>query len=79
MRIVVPILASLVLAASLGCASHYQIHDPTTDQDYYTRKFDRQRSGSVVFYDAKTGRKITLQNSEIQKVSKDVYQGRVAN
>jgi hypothetical protein len=59
--------AGLLLA--VGCASYYQITDPTTGKVYYSDGLDQSSSGATVFTDAKTGAKITLQNSEVSKIS----------
>ena len=79
MRITTSILATLFLASAIGCASYYQIDDPSTGRSYYTKKFSRNKSGAVVFKDTGSGKQVTLPSSEIQKVDKDVYQSGVAN
>ena len=71
-------LPSLILAVAAigllsGCSNYYRIKDPTTDKDYYTTKYSQSRDGSVSFEDDRTGAEVTLQNSEIQEVEKDVY------
>ncbi len=37
---------------------------------YYTIEYDRSKSGAVVFEDAKTRHKVTLQSSDINEVSR---------
>lgn len=57
-----------------GCASdYYKVTDPTTGKDYYTTKVDRNKSGGATLKDGRTGKEVTLQNSEIAKVSKEQY------
>ena len=57
--------ATIVIAAS-GC-SYYKITDPTTDKTYYTEKYD-QKDG-ISFTDAASGKKVTVQNAEIEDIS----------
>lgn len=65
-----------------GCASYYKISDPTTGRDYYAVDDPGTRmgglspavysgSGSVRFVDLATGKVVTLQNTEVQQVSKE--------
>jgi hypothetical protein len=62
-----------VLALSLvGCGSYYKIADPTTGKTYYSNKL-KQRTGYVEFTDAATGSTVTIQNSEVLKISKDEF------
>ena len=65
------ILASMGGAA--GCGAHYAVRDPATGTTYYTTNVNRKPGGGVTLRDARTGSKVTLQNSEIKKVSKDEY------
>ncbi len=68
--ILVAILCLFVLA---GCGGkYYKVTDPTTKTDYYTQDVDKKGS-AVTFTDAKTGKQITVQNSEIMEVSKDTF------
>ena len=79
MRLATTLLATIALAATTACASYYKVSDPATGQDYYTKKYKQRKSGSVVFTDEKTGRQVTLQNSEIEEVSKGTYRSGLAN
>jgi hypothetical protein len=63
--------AALILAA--GCAEYYQIVDPTTGRVYYSTKIDQSSSGATVFTDARTGAKVTIQNSEISTLTEDQF------
>lgn len=61
------------LAGGGGC-QHYRVVDPTTGREYYTDQGGFKRyghSGAVKFNDLATGREVTLQNSEMEKVSAD--------
>lgn len=73
-RLALPLLA--VAAASLaGCTTYYKVTDATTQRAYYTTKVDDSKltSGAVRFTDAATGAEVTLQSSEVQKISKQQY------
>ncbi len=73
-RIGTIILVVLFLAA-IGCSSSYYIvNDPITGKTYYTKDVDRFNSGNVSFKDEKTGKKVSIQNSEIQEVTSSEYQ-----
>lgn len=62
----------LSLAMLAGCTTYYQVSDPSTGRTYYTTKL-KKKSGSTVFKDASTGSEVSIQNSEISKVTKDQY------
>ena len=70
------ILTLVLLACVAGCAGHYyRVTDPGSGRVYYTRDVDtKRRSGSVDFKDAKTGAKVTLQSSQVQKITEAEYQ-----
>jgi hypothetical protein len=72
------VLLSVVLVAcsivAAGCTSYYRITDPTTGRAYYTTKVDEQRGGGVTFKDERTGNNVTVQNSEVKKVTKEEYE-----
>ncbi len=58
-----------------GCASYYQVRDPSTGQTYYTSDVDTPGGGGTVrFKDDRTNRNVTLQNSEVRTISRDEYQ-----
>ena len=57
-----PLLAS-------GCASYHQVTDPSTKKVYYTKHLRSRRRGAVIFTDAATGQKVTLQNSEVKQIT----------
>ena len=68
--------AILVLASFVtlvGCAT-YRVTDPASGKVYYTKKIKQEkRGGTVTFTDDRTGAKVTLQSSEIQKIPKKEY------
>jgi hypothetical protein len=57
-----------------ACTSYYRVSDQATGKVYYTTDYDRTDSGAVVFEDAKTRHKVTLQSSEINKVSRSDFE-----
>ena len=60
-----------------GCTTYYRVSDQATGKVYYTTDYDRTNSGAVVFEDAKTRHKVTLQSSDINEVSRmDLEAGR---
>jgi len=63
----------LVLFAA-GCTTYYRVSDQATGRVYYTTDYDRTDSGAVIFEDAKTGHKITLQSSDINEVSRTDFE-----
>jgi len=70
---------NLLLPAALlilsGCASHYLVRDPASGNAYYTRDVDRiGDAGSVKFKDDATGANVTIQQSEVRKISEDEYE-----
>jgi len=63
-------LAALILT---GCASHYAVTDLTSGNSYFTNDIERNEGGSIRFTDAKSGKVVTLQSSEVKKISEDEY------
>lgn len=59
----------------LGCTNHYRVTDPTSGKVYYTTKVsDAGRAGAVRIKDEKTGSTVTLQSSEVKKISEEEYE-----
>ncbi len=76
-----PVLGAALLAPVVflsGCAGHYQVTDPASGKVFYTRDVDRsKREGYIEFTDQASGAEITLQSSEVKKISKDEYNAAV--
>ena len=53
------------------------VNDPYTEAVYYTTKLDRLPSGAVAFTDAQTGREVSIQNSEVQKMTEEEFKAAV--
>lgn len=69
-------LATLCLAAIFagGCTTYYKVTDPTTGKAYYTTDLRQMGSGAAELKDARTGATVTLQNSEVEKITKEQYE-----
>ena len=58
-----------------GCSSdYYRVNNPAGDKQYYTKKIDQTKSGTITFKDEKSGSKVTLQSSEVKNISKDEFE-----
>lgn len=55
-----------------GCA-RYAVTDPASGNNYYTEDIDNIGDGAIRFEDAKTGKEITLQSSEVKEIDKEEY------
>ena len=69
-------VSACVVGAALaagGCAGYYKVTDPGSGRVYYTEGVCRHVGGGVSLVDARTGDKVTLQNSEIKGVTKEEY------
>jgi len=61
-----------------GCGGHYLVHDPASGANYYTKDVDRVGdSGAVKFKDHVTGSNVTIQQSEVKKISEEEYEAAV--
>jgi hypothetical protein len=68
----VVIIVSILTLTIAGCGTYYKITEPGSGRVYYTDDIER-KNGSIEFKDAKTGSTVTLQNSEVLKISKEDY------
>jgi hypothetical protein len=57
-----------------GCTKYYKVTDPTTNKTYYTTDLDQKNGGTVTLKDARTGNKVTVQNSEIDEIKKEEFE-----
>jgi hypothetical protein len=73
------ILMTVMFLGTIGCGSYYRIKDPGNQNVYYTEDIEDQDSGAIKFEDANTGSVVTIQNSEVTKISKDEYKKNVIN
>lgn len=59
----------------LGCGgkTYWVVNDPTTKNIYYTEGLDRLSSGAVSFTDARTGKMVSIQNSEVKNITEEEF------
>lgn len=72
-RTILSVCAAAMLALVGGCTTYYMVKDPSSSKVFYTTDIDKGRNGAVTFKDAKSKAEITLQSSEISKISSDEY------
>ena len=72
-KILAILLAMFFFVAVLGCGGYYMVKDPASGNVYYTTKIKDERGGAVKFEDKKTQTSVTLQNSEVKKISKKEF------
>ncbi|MCK9196151.1 MAG: YgdI/YgdR family lipoprotein [Syntrophales bacterium] len=72
-RLVSLVVSCLILLAISGCGSYYKITEPTSKNVYYSTEFEKTKTGSIAFKDAKTGAIVTIQNSEIKEISRGTF------
>ena len=68
--------AIIILACVLffcGCAPHFRVTDPSTENVYYTRDIKKLGGGAIRLEDERSGQTVTLQNSEIKEIPKEAY------
>ena len=77
-KILAILLAVFFFVAILGCGGyyggHYMVKDPSTGNIYYTDSIDKIKGGALKFKDAKTKTVVTVQSSEVKKISKRDYE-----
>ena len=72
-KILAILMAVFFLVAVLGCGGYYMVKDPASGNVYYTTKIKEERGGAVKFEDKKTQTNVTIQNSEVKKISKKEF------
>ncbi len=69
---------SLLFAACSSSPTFYRVTDLQSGTEYYTQDIDHLASGAVVVNDTRTDSVITLQNSQVKKISSDAYKAGLA-
>ena len=69
---------AVILAGGMlmsGCAGYgyYQVREPMSGKVYYTKNLKKEACGILRFTDAHSGSVITLQNSEVRKISEKEF------
>jgi hypothetical protein len=72
-RFTFPLLVAAVMTSS-GCGNYYRVTDPSSGKVYYTRDINHRDGGAISLKDAATGDQVTLQNSQVSKVSKEEFE-----
>jgi hypothetical protein len=67
-------LAGTTLLLASGCTSYYKVTDPTTGKVYYSTHIKDLRDGATQLKDEKSKTEVTIQNSQVQKITKDQYE-----
>ena len=55
------------------------VTDPSTNNIYYTQEVDNLSSGAVKFTNAQTGNTVSIQNSEVKKITEEEFKASVPN
>jgi hypothetical protein len=66
-----------LLLFGCGGKTYWMVNDPYTKNVYYTEKLDKLTSGTVAFTDAQTGKEVSIQNSEVMKITEDEFKAAV--
>ena len=72
-RLIGLVLSLLFIFGCGGGAKYWMVNDPLTKNIYYTQKIDNLSSGAVKFTDAQTGKTVSIQNSEVKKITEDEF------
>ena len=68
------ILCGIMMTLVAGCGGdYYRVSDPAGDRQYYTTDIDKTKTGAITFKDEKSGSVVTLQSSEVKKISGDEF------
>jgi len=73
-RIVTAVLGAVLLFAMTGCTSYYKVTDPTTGRTYYTTEVKTLDGGATRLEDSRSKTEVTIQNSQVEKITKDQYE-----
>jgi hypothetical protein len=76
--LVVGLCVSLLVVGCASSSTFYKVTDLQTGKEYYTQKIDNLVSGAVVVNDTRTDSIITLQNSQVKKISSNEYKAGIA-
>ena len=72
-KVLATLLVVFFLVGIVGCGGYYQVKDPAGGSIYYTTKIKEEKGGAIKFEDEKTKTNVTLQNSEVKKISKKEF------
>ena len=61
-----------------GCATYYKVTDPQSGKEYYTKEIHDLNGSAVRVKDARTGKNVSLQISEVKEISQKEYKAGLA-
>jgi uncharacterized protein YceK len=61
-----------------GCATYYKVTDPQSGKEYYTKEIHNLNGSAVRVKDARTGKNVSLQISEVKEISQKEYKAGLA-
>jgi len=64
---------------AVGCTKYYKITDPASEKIYYATKIKKKKGGAINIEDKRTGKKVTLQSSEIEKITENQFNAGVSS
>ena len=65
-------------AVVAGCGTdYYRVNDPAGTKEYYTTEIEQTKTGAIAFTDEASGSVVTLQSSEVKKISEDEFKAAV--
>lgn len=69
------VVLAVLLGASmtLGACKHYRVTDLSSGSTYYTKKVHHKDGGAVSFRDVRTDTKVTVQSSEVDRITKSEF------
>ena len=65
---------STLMFTMTGCTTYYKISDPAGSKEYYTTDVETTKAGAIHFTDEKTRAEVTLQSSEVKKISHEEFE-----
>jgi hypothetical protein len=68
------VLGAAMLFAMTGCTSYYKVTDPTTGRAYYTTNVKTLDGGATRLEDSRSKTEVTIQNSQVEKITKAQYE-----
>ena len=79
MKRLMGLVLGFLLLFGCGGKTYWMVNDPYTKNVYYTQKLDFLTSGAVTFNDAQTGKMVSIQNSEVKKITEDEFKAVAPN
>ena len=67
-------IAAFGLLLVAGCTTYYKVHDPSTGRTYYSTEVKHLDSGATELKDARTGKEVRVQTSEVEKITKEEFE-----